>query len=176
MSQDPLRPHSHEPNPEPPGNDPSFRLVLPDGTEREVSVADLKALPATTVPNCSIVSTGHGTSGPFAFTGVTLTDFIAAYWNGVAGQYEVEVVSGDGFGTHLAAAELSLPHGRSPLLSYAIDGEPMSRRQGLVRLIVPGERDDALKQVKWVREITVVVHGRSSRSTQKCAPNRISGG
>jgi DMSO/TMAO reductase YedYZ molybdopterin-dependent catalytic subunit len=161
-SEDPLRPHSHEPNLEPPGNDPSFRLALPDGTEREVSVADLKALPATTVRDCYIVSTGHGTSGPFTFTGVALSDFVAAYWPGGSGPHEIEVASADGFGTRLASPELSLPNGRPPLLSYAIDGEPMSRHQGLVRLVVPGERDDALKQVKWVGNITLVVNSRSS--------------
>jgi DMSO/TMAO reductase YedYZ molybdopterin-dependent catalytic subunit len=161
MVDDRLQPHSHEPNPEPPGNDPTFRLILPDGTEREVSVADLKALPATTVPDCYIVSTGHGTSGPFAFTGVTLPDLLAAYGYG-RGQYQVEVVSGDGFGARLLPAELNPDNGRSPLLSYAIDQESMSRREGLVRLVLPGEKDDALKQVKWVRKVTVVVTDSSA--------------
>jgi DMSO/TMAO reductase YedYZ molybdopterin-dependent catalytic subunit len=161
MVDDRLQPHSHEPNPEPPGNDPTFRLILPDGTEREVSVADLKALPATTVPDCYIVSTGHGTSGPFAFTGVTLPDLLAAYGHG-RGQYQVEVVSGDGFGARLLPAELNPGNGRSPLLSYAVDQESMSRRQGLVRLVLPGEKEDALKQVKWIGKITVVATGRSA--------------
>jgi hypothetical protein len=31
----------------------------------------------------------------------------------------------------------------------------LTRAQGLVRLIVPHERDDALRQVKWVTRIIV---------------------
>jgi hypothetical protein len=42
-------------------------------------------------------------------------------------------------------------------LSYAIDGTPLTRAQGLVRLIVPSETDDALRQVKWVQRIEVYV-------------------
>jgi hypothetical protein len=32
----------------------------------------------------------------------------------------------------------------------------MTRKQGLVRLVVPTETDDALRQVKWIAEIRVV--------------------
>ena len=46
------------------------------------------------------------------------------------------------------------------VLAYALDGQLLSRAQGLVRLIVPSERDDALRQVKWVREVRVVGDGK----------------
>jgi hypothetical protein len=37
-----------------------------------------------------------------------------------------------------------------------MDGAPLSRRQGVVRLVVPSEVDDALRQVKWVAAVRVV--------------------
>jgi hypothetical protein len=41
------------------------------------------------------------------------------------------------------------------LLATHIDGRPMTRKEGLVRLIVPSERDDALRQVKWVSVVRI---------------------
>lgn len=153
-SHDPLRPHSHDPNPAPPSTNPDFLLTLPDDSQQRVTPDDLSRLPQATVPNCHIVSTGHGTSGPFAFTGVTLADFARLYW---AGEWQqAEVISADGFGTRLSASEVNGTTARPILLAYAIDGQPMARAAGLVRLIVPSETDDALKQVKWVGEIRIL--------------------
>ncbi len=154
---DPLSPHRHDPNPNPPSPSPTFRLRLPDGSERAVTVADLRRMPATTAPDCYIVSTGHGTSGPFTFGGVLLLDLLAAYMAPDQTWTQVEVVSGDGFGARLYRQELEQSGRTAPiLLAYDIDGGPMTRQQGLVRLIVPGETDDALKQVKWLGNITVI--------------------
>lgn len=151
---DPLQPHAHDPNPEPPTSDPTIQLQLPDGRSQPISLPELKRLPQTAVANCYIVSTGHGTSGPFTFSGVTLEHFIEAYvseaWN------QVEVVSADGFGNRVWHQEIEHPDPAGPiLLAYEMNGSPMSRAQGLVRMIVPSERDDALRQVKWVRDIRV---------------------
>lgn len=155
---DPLQPHAHEPNPEPPTAVPEFTLILPDGRSRTLSVADLQALPATSVPDCYIVSTGHGTSGPFTFRGVTLRRLVEAYVDGPWS--EVEVVSADGFGNRVYREELEEPDPAGPiLLAYAVDGRSLTREEGLVRLIVPSERDDALRQVKWVGEVKVVDGG-----------------
>ena len=154
MENDPLQPHSHEPNPTPPGPDPAFRLVVPGEANWLLTPADLATLPQTAVPDCTIVSTGHGTSGPFTFSGVTLGDLLAAY---LAGPWrDAEILSADGFGNRVSAEEVQ--HGNSAppiLLATHIDGRPMTRREGLVRLIVPAERDDALRQVKWVGEVTI---------------------
>lgn len=152
---DPLQPHSHDPNLETPPGDGTFMLHLPDGAQRPVTVADLRALPHTAVANCTIVSTGHGTSGPFTFGGVTLADFIAACWSERFS--EVEVISVDGFGNRVLASELHTAADHGPiLLAIERDGRPLTREQGLVRLIVPAERDDALRQVKWVGSVRVV--------------------
>lgn len=152
--QDPLQPHAHEPNPAPPSADPTFTLTTPDGRVVTITLAQLRGLPPSTLPNCYIFSTGHGTSGPFAFTGAKLVDLVQAYTETTWSQ--VEVVSGDGFGNRVTADELLNPDpAGSILLAYAIDGTPMTREQGLVRLIVPSETDDALRQVKWIGQINV---------------------
>jgi hypothetical protein len=154
--QDPLRPHSHEPNPEPPTADPTITLMTPNEQEVLVTVAELmEEYTAVTLPNCIIVSTGHGTSGPFAFTGVRLLDLVQRYagdsWS------QVEVISTDGFGNRVMAAELFTPDPAGPIvLAYEMDGDVLTRQQGLVRMIVPSEKDDALRQVKWVRVVRVV--------------------
>ncbi|MCI0396069.1 MAG: molybdopterin-dependent oxidoreductase, partial [Chloroflexi bacterium] len=141
---------------EPPSADPDFILALPDGREERIRPDRLRTLPFTAVPNCFVVSTGHGTSGPFTFGGVTLLEFIYALAGREAAWSQVEVISADGFGTGILAGELAHPDPAGPiLLSYTLDGRPMTRQEGLVRLIVPNEKDDALRQVKWVGRINL---------------------
>lgn len=151
---DPLRPHSHEPNPAPPSANSTFELVQRDGQIEQISVQQLQQLTVTTLADCYIVSTGHGTSGPFTFTGVTLIDFMQAF---VTVPYsQVEIISADGFGNRVMAEEmLNSEGGFQALLAYMIDGQPLTRNQGLVRMIVPTEADDALRQVKWIGKIRV---------------------
>lgn len=148
--------HPHEPNPAPPSDDATITLVLPDGQTHRLTVEALRALPFTAVPGCFIVSTGHGTSGPFTFGGVTLHALLSAFLPVGASWQCVDVVSGDGFGARLQREEVLDDAGGQPvLLAYMLDGEPLTRRAGLVRLIAPAETDDALKQVKWVARIVV---------------------
>ncbi|HRJ45417.1 MAG: molybdopterin-dependent oxidoreductase [Caldilineaceae bacterium] len=151
---DPLDPHSHDPNPAPPSASPDFVLTLPNHSQQTVTPDALRRLSQTTVPDCFIVSTGHGTTGPFTFSGVTLADFVRHYWADEWNQ--AEVISGDGFGTRLSATEVTGATARPILLAHTIDGQPLSRAAGLVRLIVPSETDDALKQVKWVGRVNIV--------------------
>ena len=151
---DPLHPHSHDPNPAPPSENADFLLSLPDGTVQTITPDNLRGRPQTTLRDCFIVSTGHGTSGPFAFTGVTLADLVGDYW--AAAWEEAEVISADGFGTRLSAAEVDAVTSRPILLACAVAGQPLSRAAGLVRLIVPSETDDALKQVKWIGEVRIL--------------------
>lgn len=151
--------HAHEPNPAPPTATTAFTLRTPGAPSRTLDVADLQKLPAVTVADCYIVSTGHGTSGPFAFTGTRLGDLLAAQVDASTIWHYVDVVSADGFGTRLTAQEVSAPAVRPIVLAYVMDGAPLTRSQGLVRLIVPSETEDALRQVKWVAEIHVGVAG-----------------
>ena len=149
---DPLQPHSHEPNPEPPNLNPAFRLSVPGGQEWLLTAAALATLPQTAVDGCYIVSTGHGTSGPFTFSGVTLGDLIAQYYSGA--WEEAGIVSADGFGNRVYANEIEGTQ-RPILFATHIDGRPLTREEGLVRLIVPSEVDDALRQVKWIERVAV---------------------
>ena len=158
-TDDPLNPHSHEPHPDPPSADPSFTLCLPDRPDEQISPTSLATLPRTDLPNQMILSTGHPATGPFDFAGVTLLDFLRSRLPLDSTAFTVEVVSGDGFGTRAQGDELLAPDPAGPiLLADSIDGEPMSRRQGLVRLLVPSEKDDALRQVKWIGTIRVLRH------------------
>ncbi|MCB0208275.1 MAG: hypothetical protein KDJ52_03030 [Anaerolineae bacterium] len=155
-THDPLQPHAHDPNPEPPSHDSSFVFIRPDGEQTQITVPDLEALPLTFVSNCYIVSTGHGTSGPFTFGGVTLLDLIQSQIPEGMPWAQVEVISADGFGNRVFAEELHKPDPAGPaLLSIVIDGQTMTRRQGLIRMVVPSEKDDALRQVKWVGKVVV---------------------
>lgn len=156
-THDPLQPHSHDPNPEPPSADPSFDFIDPMGQRKRIAVSDLERLPQTHVARCYIVSTGHGSSGPFTFSGVRLLDFIESRLGSRAIWSQVEVISADGFGNRVWREELLHPDPAGPiLLSLELEGQPLSRAQGLVRLIVPSEKDDALRQVKWVGTIRVL--------------------
>lgn len=151
---DPLQPHAHDPNPEPPSADPAFVLRLPNGRFYKITPERLKELPQTSVANCFIVSTGHGTSGPFTFTGTQLIDLVNRFWQGAWS--EIEVYSADGFGNRVRRDEIDRAGVKRPIiLAYAQDDKPMTRAAGSVRLIVPSETDDALRQVKWVGEIKI---------------------
>jgi hypothetical protein len=151
---DPFRPHAHEPNMEPPSADPSFALIWPEGSV-VLTPEDLKELPRTIIDDCYVVSTGHGTSGPFSFGGTNLWGMVNAYAN--VPWAEITILSQDGFGTRLTYEEVRVSLHRPIILAYEINGVPMSRKAGLVRLIVPSETEDALQQVKWVGEIRLLV-------------------
>jgi hypothetical protein len=141
----------------PPTNDPVFKLSLPGGQEVNIGVQTLQLLPRTTLTDCYIVSTGHGTTGPLAFSGVSLIQFIAHYIYDPESWSQVEVISGDGFGTRILKEELLSQGPAKPIvIADTLDGRPMTRNEGLVRLIVPGETDDALRQVKWIARIKIL--------------------
>lgn len=147
-----LHTHAHEPNLVVPPGDGSFRLVSGARTRR-ITLAFLAGLPHFEIDRCFIVSTGHGVSGPFRFGGVRLVDLVRLA--SVDENFDhVDVVASDGYGTRLTRAEiLGAPAARPPLLALTIDDRPLSREAGLVRLIVPTEVDDALKQIKWVENV-----------------------
>lgn len=154
-SYDPLRPHVHEPNPTPPNQDSAFDLILPDSSRLRSAASMLHTLTRSYVPGCYIVSTGHGTSGPFVFEGFALLDYLKSQLNSLDSLSNVEVVSADGFGARITMDELNNPtEAGLILLADTVNGRPITRNEGLVRLIVPGEKDDALRQVKWIAHIT----------------------
>ena len=150
-----LHGHAHEPNPEPPSPDATLIVQKPDQVEVPIEVNHLQKLPLIQVDDCWIVSTGHGTSGPFIFGGARLLDLLDSLLDTVGTWQYATVISADGFGTRIQANELRTATLRPILLAYAMNGAALTRRQGLVRLIVPSETDDALRQVKWVSRIEI---------------------
>ncbi len=148
--------HAHVPNPDLPSGDGSLTLHTPEGKARRFTVEDLRALQYTEVHNCYIVSTGHGASGPMTFGGVRLIDFITHVLTPGATWHHIDVIGADGFGARLTPADLDATTAQRPiLLAHTLDGIPLSRSHGLVRLIVPAEVDDALRQIKWISVITI---------------------
>ena len=144
---------SHDSNPTPPGEDATLVVVTADG-ETRVTVEALRALPQVTLLEALIASTGHPASGPFDLGGVTLQTLLAAYAPG--DWWAALVSSGDGFGTRVLAEEWQSETARPILLAHTVDGQPLTRAAGLVRLIVPSETDEALRQIKWVAEIRLL--------------------
>jgi hypothetical protein len=154
--------HEHDPNPAPPSLDPSFTLITADGLTHTITLADLARLPQSQGQPFSIVTTSHGTAGPFVFAGVTLLALLS-HITTLPEYFQVAAVSGDGFGTRLSGDELRQPHSNGPvLLATHRDGLALSREQGLVRLIVPSETDEALRQVKWLAELRIVLSNPDS--------------
>lgn len=154
--------HAHEPNPTPPTEDASFVVQQPAHAARRVTLAEFATLPHQTIADCTIVSTGHGTSGPFRFGGVRLAALLRHYCQPAdlaryQADHVVEVISADDFGTRLLLSEIFASAPRPILLSDTLDGQAMTRAQGLIRLIVPSETEDALRQVKWVARIQIVL-------------------
>lgn len=146
--------HAHEPNPAPPSAETAFVVQLPHAMSQTWDVSDLYQLATTTVADCYIVSTGHGTSGPFTFAGVRLHDLLTQGFAADQHWHTLDIISADGFGTRLTAADLAQEQSNRPsLLAHTLDGQPLTREKGLIRLIVPTETDDALRQVKWVAQI-----------------------
>lgn len=151
-----LHVHEHDPNPMPPGNDPTFVIALPNGEETRIPPASLEDYPLTQVSDAYIVATGHGTSGPFTFGGIRLLDLVTNHMPSDTPWEYVDVISADNFGTRVRAGELLARGAGQPIiLSYMVDGQMLTREQGLVRLIVPSEIDDALRQVKWITRVEV---------------------
>lgn len=145
-------PRSHEPHPFPPSGNADLRVTGPDLKPLVFAVADLRRLPAIAQTDCFIVSTGHGASGPFRFEGPTLATL--AFHCGITDFAGVRVAGGDGFFTLLTAPETTEARtGSTAMLALTRDGMALTREQGLVRLVVPTEKRDALKQIKWVSHI-----------------------
>ncbi len=149
---DPLQPHSHDNNVKPPHADPAIMLILPTLELHTLTLADLRELPRTQFAYS--YTTDHGQHGPYQLEGVTLADLLGQYWPGPF--TSVEVMSADQFGNRLFPDELMGGKYDPPLLCDMSDGESLTRENGLVRLVVPSETDNALRQVKWVATIRVV--------------------
>lgn len=154
--EDPFRPHSHDNNPDPPDDDPTIYLVRPGGERLAIPLpALLSSYPRAVLPAYTY-STDHGRHGPYRLGGVRLLDLVEQAVGRSVLWREVVVRSADGFGNRLAREELAPAAGEPVLLCTHSQGRPLSRAHGLVRLVVPSETDNALRQVKWVRTLELL--------------------
>lgn len=149
---DPLKPHKHSNNTTPPRGNSNITLYNTDSSSVELSLEQLQMnYPPSIIPAYTYV-TDHGVHGPYKLEGVSLKDLITKEvktpWS------ELEVLSADGFGNRLSKEEI-FAKGDPIMLYFKTDGEMLTKQHGLVRLVVPSETDNALRQIKWVKTINV---------------------
>lgn len=152
VQHDPLQPHSHDNNIVPPSDDPSLTLHPPDHSQIEISLEQLGSYPQTEF--AYQYHTDHGIHGPYQLRGVSLYDLIQAHFDGAYSQ--VEIISADGFGNRIFVDEVKAPSATPILLCTHSDDQPLTRQHGLIRLVVPTETDNALRQIKWVATIKII--------------------
>lgn len=154
--EDPFQPHSHDNNPLPPDENTDISIFYNGELATRISLDELKTRFSQDGIPTYLYTTDHGTHGPYHLDGVALGSLIRALLPPEAKWEEVEVVSADGFGNRVFAHELEPAEPEDPiLLCYGSNGKPLKRAHGLIRLVVPSETDNALRQIKWVREIRV---------------------
>jgi molybdate transport system substrate-binding protein len=116
------------------------------GTPRSLSRDDLMQLPPETV-NVSFLA-GQGTTQA-SFTGTRLLNVLDAAGsaklptdgNNAKLRVTVMVTGADGYQVALSWGELDPEFGGAPiLLAYSQNGEPMGDKQGMARLVVPGDK------------------------------------
>ena len=157
MTHDPLRPHSHDNNVIIPDDPVTLLLTIGDLTLHEISLEALARYPQSSL--IYRYTTDHGPQGPYTLSGVALEDIIPAGFT--ESLHEVEAISADGFGNRIDSAEI-FDRDKRILLCTHSDGEPLSRQHGLIRLVVPSETDNALRQIKWVKTIRLVLTGAAA--------------
>jgi molybdate transport system substrate-binding protein len=115
-------------------------------TPREFSMDDLKQLQAETVSVS--FQAGQGTTNA-NFTGARLLNVFDAAggaklpndMNNAKLRVTVMVTGADGYQVALGWGELDPDFGAAPiLLAYLSDGQPMGDKQGMARLVVPGDK------------------------------------
>ncbi len=148
MHNDPLQPDHHHNNQRPPDDDTTISVINPDGAQLDFSLATLVSFPQSELTYS--FSTDHGKHGPYRLSGVALRDIFVGLTFTVA-----EVLSADAYGTRIYAHEINRSD-QPILLCTHKDGHLIGRNEGLIRLIVPSETDNALRQIKWVRHITLI--------------------
>ncbi len=151
----------------------SLTLARADGTEKNMTVAEIAALPAVS-GNGYAVSTVGIKYGPYKVTGVSLIDLLQEV-GGVSADQTVHVYAADGYlwvfsydqllGENLLCLdknlkELKIPVTMTPILMYAADGKPYPYDDGgPLRVAVMTKEENVITEgslwVKWVERIEV---------------------
>ncbi|MCA9838979.1 MAG: molybdopterin-dependent oxidoreductase [Trueperaceae bacterium] len=140
----------HHNNTTPPSANTDIIIDLPDN-EHHLRLENLiEDYPQSVIEGYTYV-TNHGVHGPHRLEGVSLLDLIPET---LVDWQTIEVISTDGFSNTLSKEELL--SAKEPIMLYhSIGGERLEHKHGLVRLVVPTETDNALRQIKWVKRIVV---------------------
>jgi DMSO/TMAO reductase YedYZ molybdopterin-dependent catalytic subunit len=138
----------------------SFTLGGAVQTKGAFALADLQALPATTITAES--RNRQGSQGSHAYQGALLKDLLDRVKvqadpnrkNDTLGKF-VTVVGGDGYRVSVALAEFDPDFGgQQTLVAYAMDGKPLGA-DGVAELIVPGDKLAG----RWVKNIVSITVG-----------------
>ena len=130
------------------------------GTPRSFTFDDLSKLPPETV-NVSFLA-GQGTTEA-SFTGTRLLNVFDAAGgaklpndtNNAKLRTTIMVTGADGYQVALGWGELDPEYGAAPiLLAYEQDGKPMGDKQGMARLVVPGDKRGG-RYVSTVKSIEI---------------------
>jgi len=125
---------------------PTVQVAGLVGTPRSFSLQDLQALPAETVQVSYLAGQGSESA---SFTGTRLLNVFQAAggatlptdMNNAKLRVTVMVTAADGYQVAFGWGELDADYGAAPiLLAYARDGQPMGDKQGMARLVVPGDK------------------------------------
>jgi DMSO/TMAO reductase YedYZ molybdopterin-dependent catalytic subunit len=139
---------------------PSAAITGLVGEPRSLSYADLQLLPPETV-NVSFLA-GQGTTTT-TFTGTRLMNVFDAAGGAVLPndinnarlRVSVMVTGADGYQVVLGWGEIDPEFGAAPiLLAYRENGQPMGDKQGMARLVVPGDKRGG-RYVSTVKSIDV---------------------
>ncbi|MGY1854765.1 molybdopterin-dependent oxidoreductase [Modestobacter sp. SYSU DS0290] len=129
--------------------DPAYRLTVEGPDRLELTLADLQAMPQTTVD--LPITCVEGWSAGGTWTGVRLADLLAAA--GLPRDTEVVVESLQTGGLYRTSV-VAPPHASSPLtlLALQLQGEPLDLDHGYpLRLIAPNR--PGVMQTKWVTAV-----------------------
>lgn len=141
-------PKKHHNNTTIPETSASIYLALV-AEETKLSLDDLKKNYPQSVIEAYTYVTNHGTFGPYRLEGVSLLDLIP---ESLTDWSEIKVIGADGFSNTLTRAELS--EAKEPaMLYYLRDGQALEPQHGPIRLVVPTETDNAIRQIKWVQRV-----------------------
>lgn len=141
--------HSHNNNTRPPSDNNTDIILSTSLTQRLLTIDNLYRYPQTII-NYSYV-TDHGIHGPYQLEGVALYDLITS--NERQATSHIDVISADGYQNQITIDEVTATMDNPIMLCLTTDGQPLSIAHGLIRLVVPSEKSDALRQIKWVRQI-----------------------
>jgi len=131
----------------------SPRIIISDLGEKPVTIFSLEQLPRTSV-TMNIIGDGRGFHGRNVFSGVPLTELLAATGMTPDLQSILVISSPDGYQSSVSWGELTLsPQGQRIIIADQMDGKPLEKN-GKFLLVLPDDLA-ADREVKAVSKIEI---------------------